>query len=123
MPDVRARNHRHGALTLFVAGIAMLLLCLVTTASPASAAGPAQATTSTTAPAMLPLTSDPSLPHSGIDSGRLAGLAVSCMLIGWGALSFGEGVRLRRRPRHSAGWAWRSRLRPPGRTVAIHARR
>ena len=47
----------------------------------------------------------------------------SLLLIGWGALSFGEGVRLRRRPRHSAGWSWRSTLRPPRRTAAIHARR
>jgi hypothetical protein len=123
MPDVRARNHRGRGLTLFVAGVATLLFCLLTTASSASAAGPVQATTSTTAPPMLPLTTDPSLPQSGIDSGRLAGLAVSCMLIGWGALSFGEGVRLRRRPRHSAGWSWRSTRRPARRTAAIHARR
>ena len=121
MPDVRARNHRRRALGVLVAGAAMLLFCLLTTSS-ASAAGPRQATTTTTAPAMLPLTSDSTLPHSGIGSGRLAGLAVSAILIGWGICSFGRGVRLTyavqiaatrerwrhaRRPRHSAGFTWR----------------
>ena len=122
MPDVRARNQRRRALTLFVAGGAMLLLCLLTAgSSSASAARPQQATT-TTAPAMLPLTPDPALPHSGSDSARLAGLAVSAILIGWGICSFGQGVRLTyatqlaatrerwrhaRRPRHSAGFTWR----------------
>ena len=123
MPDGPARNHRGRALTLLVAGIAMFLFCLLTTASSsASTAGPRQATTTTTAAPMLPLTPDPALPHSGFGSGRLAGLAVSAMLIGWGVCSFGRGVRLAyvdeasdsrsrwrhaRRPRHSAGWSWR----------------
>ena len=122
MPHVRTRNHRRRALAVLVAGVAMLLFCLFTTASSsASAAGPRQATT-TTAPAMLPVTPESSLPHSGIGSGRLAGLAVSAILIGWGICSFGRGVRLTyavqlaatrerwrhaRRPRHSAGFTWR----------------
>lgn len=106
---------------MFVAGVAMLLFCLLTMgSSSASAAGPRQASTSTTAAPMLPVTSDQSLPQSGTDSGRLAGLAVSAILIGWGVCSFGRGVRLgyaevpvvrrwqhARRPRHSAGWSWR----------------
>lgn len=121
MPDVRARNHRRRAVTILVAGVAILLFCLFTTASSASAAGPRQATT-TTAPPMLPVTPESTLPTSGVDSGRLAGLAVSAILIGWGICSFGRGVRLTyavqlaatrerwrhaRRPRHSAGFTWR----------------
>ncbi|HEX4822526.1 MAG TPA: hypothetical protein VFV00_20120 [Acidimicrobiales bacterium] len=108
-------------MTILVAGVAMLLFCLFTTASSASAAGPRQATT-TTAPPMLPVTPESTLPTSGVDSGRLAGLAVSAILIGWGICSFGRGVRLTyavqlaatrerwrhaRRPRHSAGFTWR----------------
>jgi len=122
MPEVPARNHRRRALTMFVAGIAILLFCLLTSgSSSATAAGPRQATT-TTAPAMLPVTPESSLPQSGTDTGMLAGLAVSAILIGWGVCSFGRGVQLTyaeqiaatrerwrhaRRPRHSAGWSWR----------------
>ena len=121
MPDVRARTHRCRALTVFLAGVAMLLFCLLTSgASSATPATPRQATT--TAPAMLPVTPESSLPQSGADTGQLAGLAVSAILIGWGVLSFGRGVQLTyaeqvaatrerwrhaRRPRHSAGWSWR----------------
>jgi hypothetical protein len=82
-----------------LAGTITLVVCALLSVGPASAATPKQsrsatAAPSTTAPAVLPTNMNAPLPHSGSDSARLAGLAVSCILIGWGVCSFGRGVRL-----------------------------
>ncbi|HEX4820547.1 MAG TPA: hypothetical protein VFV00_10095, partial [Acidimicrobiales bacterium] len=55
-------------------------------------------TSTTTPPAstqpMLPTTSNSSMPQTGLETGQLAGLALSAILIGYGICSIGRGVEI-----------------------------
>ena len=62
----------------------------------------AQSTTSTTSPPsstqpMLPTTTNAqSMPQTGFDTAGLTGIAVSCLLIGYGVCSIGRGLSISR---------------------------
>ena len=46
---------------------------------------------------MLPTTTNtPAMPQTGLDSAQLAGIAVSCLLVGYGICSVSRGVRIDR---------------------------
>jgi len=80
-----------GWFALLVAAIALMLLAATDVAA-------AQSTTTTPPPSstqpMLPTTTNSqSMPQTGQDSVQLVGIAVSCVLIGYGFCSIGRGVR------------------------------
>jgi hypothetical protein len=80
-----------GLFALVVAAIVVMLLAATDVAA-------AQSTTTAPPPSstqpMLPTTTNSdSMPQTGQDSVQLVGIAVSCLLIGYGMCSIGRGVR------------------------------
>ena len=82
------------------ARLALLGMAVLFTALLATGVAAAQtSTTSTTTPPpastqpMLPTTANTSsMPHTGLDTAQLVGIATSCLLIGYGVCSLGRGV-------------------------------
>ena len=95
-PDPRKRRR---VATLLLVGAITLLMGVVVGMNPTSvgAQTPGSTTTTTTTPAQLPTTMNGTMPKTGQNSGRMAGLALSSVLIGIGLLSFAQARALNRK--------------------------